>query len=94
MKTFAQLKRDIQEGITIKTVTNNCKPEMSGQVRKVGKVQSNAIAFLRDDGKLSWIWWPKANCVEYEENTFKIYDEPREYNNFTRELLFVYEIVR
>lgn len=94
MKTFAQLKRDIKEGTIIKTVNNFCKPEMSGQIRKVGKVQSNAIAFTREDGKLSWIWWPKATCIEYDGDTFKVYSEPKEYNNFTKELLFIYQIMK
>lgn len=93
-KSFNQLKKDLQVGVLVKTLTNNCKPEMNGQVRAIGKVQTNAIAFLRDDDKLSWLWWGKASCYEYEDNVFKVYDEPRAYNNYTRNLLFVYEIMR
>lgn len=94
MKTFSQLKKDLQLGVKVKTILNNCKPEMNGQVREIGKVQTNAIAFLRADNQLSWLWWGKASDYEYEGNIFKVYDEPRAYNNFTRNLLFVYEIVK
>ncbi len=94
MKTFAQLKRDIKEGTSIKTISNAIKPELNNQVRVVGKTQGNAIAFTREDGKLSWLWWPKASCVEYDGDTFKIYEEPKPYNNFTRTLAFVYQIVK
>lgn len=100
MKTFAQLKRDIKEGTTIKTILNNYKPDKNGQIRKVGKVQSNAIAFEipKEDQKpdlrgeiqtLSWLWWGKANQYEYENNVFKIYDEIRG----ERVLSFIYEII-
>ena len=41
-------------------------------VREVGKVQGNAVAFLKPDGKLSWLWWPKAKDVQVEENAFTV----------------------
>lgn len=97
MKTFAQLKRDIVEGVKIKTILNNIKPEKNGEIRKIGKVQSNAIAFEIPEEQqkpniwgeiqtLSWLWWGKASQYEYEENVFKIFD-----NN--KNLCFVYEIL-
>lgn len=86
MKTFAQLKRDIKEGSLIKTILNNIKPEKNGEIRKIGKVQSNAIAFETIKGKLSWLWWGKASQYEYEGNIFKVFD-----NN--KNLCFVYEIM-
>lgn len=94
MKTFAQLKRDIKEGSKIKTVLNNIKPEKNGEIRKVGKVQSNAIAFeiepkLNIWGQtvnLSWLWWGKASQYEYENNIFKVFDE-------NKNLCFIYEIM-
>ena len=33
-------------------------------VREIGKVQTNAVAFVKADGKLSWLWWPKAKDVK------------------------------
>lgn len=97
MKTFAQLKRDIKEGSLIKTILNNIKPEKNGEIRKVGKVQSNAIAFEipKEQQKtniwgevqiLSWLWWGKASQYEYQDNIFKVFD-----NN--KNLCFVYEIM-
>ena len=93
LKTFAQLKRDLQVGVKVKTITNYVKPEMEGQIRPIGKVQTNAIAFLREDNKLSWLWWGKANNVEYENNIFKIYEDPANWNGQKRTLVFVYEIL-
>lgn len=100
MKTFAQLKRDIKEGTTIKTILNNWKPERNGQIRKVAKVQTNAIGFEIPEEQqtrnifgeiqtISWLWWGKASQYEYEDNTFKIYDDI----NGKRILSFIYEII-
>ena len=96
MKTFAQLKRDLQVGVKIKTIINNCKPELNGQVREIMLTQTNAIAFKRDDGRPSYLWWPKqaSKYVEYEGDTFKIYDAPNNWNGNKRTLMFVYEIVK
>lgn len=87
-KTFNQLKKDLQVGVMVKTIANNIKPEMNGQVRAIGKVQSNAIAFLREDNKLSWLWWGKASEYEYEDDTFKVYSQDHS------EIYFIYQIVR
>ena len=87
-KTFSQLKKDLQVGVLVKTIANNIKPEMNGQVRAIGKVQSNAIAFIRDDKQLSWLWWGKASEYEYEDNTFKVYSKDHS------QVYFVYEIMR
>ena len=35
-------------------------------------MQNNAVAFLKPDGKLSWLWWPKAKDVQVEENAFTV----------------------
>lgn len=93
MKSLAQLKRDIKVGTVIKTITNNIKPEKNGQVRKVAKVQTNAIVFedLMHDSKLSWLWWEKAGNYEYEGNTFKVYHTDTRTNE--RVLGLVYEII-
>jgi len=93
LKSFSQLKKDLKVGVTVRTIRNNCKPEMTGEIRTISKVQTNAIAFKRSDGKDSWLWWGKANNYEYENNNIKVYDEPSKYNDFKRTLVFEYEIL-
>ena len=41
-------------------------------MREIGKVQGNAVAFLKADGKLSWLWWPKAKDVKVAGNSFTV----------------------
>lgn len=76
-KTFAQLKRDLKEGVKVKMI----KREVDGkeakaitEAREITKVQSNAIAFktLLPDGTIgnSWLYFPKASQVEYIGNIF------------------------
>lgn len=96
MKSFSQLKKDLQVGVKIKTILNNVKPEKNNQVRELIKVQTNAIVFKDEThtSGTSYLWYPKASLVEYEDNIFKIYEEPNKYNNNTKTLLFVYEILK
>lgn len=71
MKTLADVKRKMTLGskwYCVRVFNNN---ENMG-VREIGKVQSNAVAFLKPDGKLSWLWWPKAKDVQVEGNSFTI----------------------
>lgn len=71
MKTLADVKRKMTLGSKwhcVRVFNNN---ENIG-VREIGKVQSNAVAFLKPDGKLSWLWWPKAKDVQVEGNSFTI----------------------
>ncbi len=42
------------------------------EVRTVALVQTNAIAFNSNDGKLSWLYWPKANCVRETAKGFEV----------------------
>jgi len=42
------------------------------EVRMVALVQTNAIAFDSGDGKLSWLYWPKANGVRETANGFEV----------------------
>jgi len=96
MKTFSQLKRDLQKGVKIRTILNNLKPEFNGEIRTIKTVQTNAVSFecVRNGRETeSWLWWGKAANYEYEGNIFKVYDNPMEHNNFKRELLFEYEIM-
>lgn len=86
-KSFAQLKRDLQVGVLVKTIHNYCKPEKDGEVRKIAKMQTNAIAFeTANPDRPSWIWW-KEHKVEYTGKVFKVYSKK------TDELFFEYEII-
>lgn len=71
MKTLADVKRKM----TLGSKWHSVQLFEGGQdlgVREIGKVQTNAVAFLKADGKLSWLWWPKAMDVKVEENSFTI----------------------
>ena len=89
-KSFAQMMRDLNEGAMLKTVINNVKPERNGEIRKIVKKQTNAIAFenKEDANKPSWLWWDKKHyAFEYIGNTIKVFHKK------SNELLFEYEIV-
>ena len=63
MKTFADVKRKMRPGT---------------KWRAVGKAQTNAVAFLKPDGKLIWLFWPKAKDIQIiDENTFIVTDNGR-----------------
>ena len=53
-------------------VSGCSRAEKTSACVEVGKVQGNAVAFLKPDGKLSWLWWPKAKDVQVEENAFTV----------------------
>ncbi len=89
-KSFAQLKRDLQPGVQVKTVINNCKPEFNNEIRKISKVQTNAICFecIRNGKQVnSYLHYPKAKNIKYTNNIFCIYDDDKQ-------LLFEYEIIK
>ena len=101
MKTFAQLKRDMSEGTLVETVLNNCRPEKTGQIRKIVKAQSNAIAFEIPENEqradffgrtqtMSWLWWDKASCYDYDGDTVKVYHIEKD---GTCSLDFIYKIL-
>lgn len=71
MKTFADVKRKMTLGSRWRCIWlfNNCE-ELG--VREVGKVQTNAVAFLTPDGQFSWLCWPKAKDVLVENDTFTV----------------------
>lgn len=55
MKTLADVKRKMTLGSKWRCVRLFEGGKDLG-VREVGKVQGNAVAFLKPDGKLSWLW--------------------------------------
>ena len=54
-------------------------------VRTVALVQTNAIGFDSGNGTLSWLYWPKANCIRETANGFEVSLD----DNFTK--LIAYE---
>lgn len=75
MKTFAQLKRDLQVGVKVKQVLNEVMGGVINEdVREVSKVRRDAVALKTNkNGKVvdSWMYFPdKASDVEYTGNTF------------------------
>lgn len=72
MRTLADVKRRMTLGSKWRCVQLFEGGKDLG-VREVGKVQSDAVAFLKADGKLSWLWWPKAKDVQVEDDTFTIF---------------------
>ena len=76
-KTFAQLKRDLKEGVKVKMIkreVNGKEEKAITEEREISIVQTNAVAFktLLHDGTVgnSWLYFPKASQVEYIGNTF------------------------
>lgn len=68
MKTFADLKRDLQVGVKLKKVFQF--GNTSETVKTVSKVQTNGVYLDK-----SWLSWPTAALVEYDGVNIKIYDE-------------------
>lgn len=66
---------DVKRKMTLHSKWHSVQLFEGGQdlgVREIGKVQGNAVAFLKADGKLSWLWWPKAKDVKVEGNSFTV----------------------
>lgn len=95
-KTFAQLKRDLKVGKKLKTIYNAGWQAYVGSIREISKVQTNAFCLntLFEEGyKDSYVWYPeKASLVEYEDNRFRFYAQPKWMNN-ERVLTLEYEFV-
>ncbi len=82
IKTFAQLKRDLQVGKKL-TMTFNVLAESSEAIasrlnkpRFIVGTQTNGITLSesKDAPKGSFLELPRASLVEYEDNTIKVYD--------------------
>ena len=71
MNTLADVKRKMTLGSKWRCVRVSNQDKDTG-VREIGKVQTNAVAFVKADGKLSWLWWPKAKDVQVEGDSFTI----------------------
>jgi hypothetical protein len=70
MKTFADVKRAMQVGVTVTMTKHDWYPNgtLIGVPRKVQKVQSNAVQF--EGG--SWLHWPRASDVVPTDKGFTV----------------------
>lgn len=69
--SFAALKRKLVVGTKLELVQSPFANAPRPLV--IEKVQTNAIAFAGDEytkGRLSWLYWPKANEIEVTEDGF------------------------
>lgn len=82
MKTLADVKRKMTLGSKWQCVRIFNNNEDLG-VREIGKVQTNAVAFLKPDGKLSWLWWPKSKDMQINGNSFTILHGGRPHLRYT-----------
>lgn len=83
MKTFAQLKRDLKVGVSITMTKNqlanekfsaNSKSALIGMKRYIVKTQSNGVYLTIDGSQKSYLEFPPASLVEYNENIIRIYN--------------------
>lgn len=81
MKTLADVKRKMTLGSKWRCVRLFNNEDIG--VREIGKVQTNAVAFLKPDGKLSWLWWPKAKEVQAEGDNVVILKEGKPFLKYT-----------
>ena len=73
MKSFAELKRELQVGTKLRMIHPKTN-RLCGIEREIVKVQTNAIVMSKPDNGKSWLEWPKsAKLVETTENGFRIY---------------------
>lgn len=82
MKTFADLRKDLQIGKTLTMIYNhwantseNVKARLNLK-RKILKIQSNGLYIeVGNTGKGSWLDFPPASLTEYDGKSIKIYGE-------------------
>jgi hypothetical protein len=80
MKTLADVKRRLQVGAVVEMTYHRFAVADGKPLpppRKVALVQSNAVAFEATDysnGRLSWLYWPKASEVHVQGDEFAIFE--------------------
>lgn len=73
-KSLADVKRRIKLGTKLKRIYKNQDPIIG----VVTRVQTNAIAITYGEGKTaleSWLYWPSASEVIFEDEKFIILDD-------------------
>lgn len=78
MKTRAEFFRDAKENkITLELIerfgNKDIDENMQGK-RKIGKVQSNGVYLINENGKKSFLELAKASLMEYTEDELRIYN--------------------
>lgn len=85
MKTLSDFKRKLVVGAKLRVtfhggplvirgnLGNTVMPQPEPQERTVSRVQTNAVAFLKADGKESWLTYPKAADFAVENDAAVIY---------------------
>lgn len=78
MKTRAEFFRDAKANkITLELIerfgNKDIDKNMQGK-RKIGKVQSNGVYLINENGKKSFLELAKASLMEYTENELRIYN--------------------
>lgn len=92
MKTLSQFKRELKNG-TIKTLTllKGGKEIYHNIPREVSKIQTNGL-YLLNNGKNSWLEFPKAKLFEFVGDKIRIYLPGfRELNEEEKEVLNEWE---
>ena len=66
VKTFADLKRTIKPGMTLRVVQHNYRPELTGTLRLVTKVQTTGYYFTMEGSTgRSWSGFSKASSYSF-----------------------------
>lgn len=71
--SFAALKRRLVPGTVLRVEENNRQPT-AGHLRTIVKVQTNAFSYdpsevddaWRAKYRVGWMYWPKANLVDFD----------------------------
>lgn len=71
--TVTGLKRLVRPGQSV-DVVNHLYPHVSG-TREVVKAQTNCLSTRLDDGRVSWVDWPKAAMCRVEGTTLHFLDD-------------------
>lgn len=95
-KTLSQLKKDLHKGVKLECIEHNVKSDYVGLVREVNITQTNAFTLLTEkNGAMvdSWLWYPKASMIDYEDDKFSIYEDMSQFGGSNRQLMFTYKIL-
>ena len=87
MKTLAAFKRELTIGSKWQAFYIPTTTDLG--IREVEIVQSNAVAFKKNDGKISWLQFPKASEYNFEDGWVQIYF-PETYFK-PKELVLIYK---
>lgn len=95
-KTLSQLKKDLHKGVKLLCLEHSQKSDYVGLIREVNITQTNAFTLLTEkNGAMvdSWLWYPKASMVDYEDDVFTVYEDFSQYGGNARQLLYSYKIL-